>query len=69
VDFGHFKITDAILGQSLLLSTTVLNDNGTSNTIILSYFHVFLVGYLLCIVTYVRSSMFTVLYTSVLFLY
>jgi len=28
VDFGHIKISDAIfLGQSLLLSTTVLNDN------------------------------------------
>jgi len=27
VDFGHIKISDAIfLGQSLLLSTTILND-------------------------------------------
>jgi len=35
MDFGHAKISDAIFsGQSLLLSTTVLNDTTITNDLI-----------------------------------
>jgi len=42
MDFGHAKISDAIFsGQSLLLNTTVLNDNVYGPNVVLKHYSIF----------------------------